>query len=107
MGLSGPYKYRHARMDYCPCRFSSVLTKSSLAGPGWCRAATNAPLTASDGMYHQDFILLARDFLDAFTGSHVKWLRTGLGFIFGNYVVHFLHIGSCRIVFEKRRIATG
>jgi len=33
-------------------------------------------------MNHQDFVLVARDFLDAFTGCHVKRLRTGLPFIF-------------------------
>ncbi len=36
---------------------------------------------------------------------HVKWLRAGLGFIFGNHFVHFFHVGGCRIVFEKRCIA--
>src|SRR5882724_118500 len=105
MGLSGPYKYRHARLlpVSLQLRANEILTCRA----GWWSLAINGPLTARDGMYHQDFILLARDFLDAFTGSHVKWLRTGLGFIFGNYLVHFLHIGSCRIVFEKRRIAAG
>jgi hypothetical protein len=32
-------------------------------------------------MNHQDFVLLARNFPEAFTGRHVKWLRAGLGFI--------------------------
>jgi len=30
-------------------------------------------------MNHQDFVLIARDFLDAFTGRHIKRLRAGLG----------------------------
>ncbi len=67
--------------------------------------AASARLAARDGMNHQDFVLLARDLLEAFTGRHVKRLRAGLGFIFGNQFVHFFHVGSCRIVFEKRCIA--
>src|ERR1700730_16046509 len=74
---------------------------------GVVSAAASVPLAASNGVYHQDFILVARDFIDAFTGCHVKWLRAGLGFIFGNHLVHFFHFGSCRIVFEKCRIAMG
>jgi hypothetical protein len=58
-------------------------------------------ITARDGMNHQDFALLARDFPDAFTGRHVKWLRTSLSFIFGNHPVYFVHVGRCRIVLEK------
>src|SRR5215469_3062069 len=61
-------------------------------------------LASRDRMYRQNFVLLARDFLDALTGCHVKWLRAGLGFIFGNHLVDFVHVGACWIVFEKRRI---
>src|SRR6266478_1974675 len=64
-------------------------------------------LAARDGMNHQDFALFARNFLDAFTCRHVEWLRTGLGFIFGNYPVYFVHVGGGRIVFEKCCIAVG
>jgi hypothetical protein len=66
-----------------------------------------ARLAARDGMNHQDFVLPARDFLDAFTGRHVEWLGTGLRFIFGNYPVHFLHVSGGRIVFEKCGITVG
>jgi hypothetical protein len=34
-------------------------------------------------------------------------LCAGLGFIFGNHFVHFIHVGGCRIVFEKRGITVG
>jgi hypothetical protein len=64
-------------------------------------------LAACDGMNHQDFVLPARDFLNAFTGRHIERLRTGLGFIFGNYPVHLFHIGGGRIVFEQCGIAVG
>ena len=47
-------------------------------------AAASGRLAARDGMNHQDFILLARDFLDAFTGFHAERLCSGLGFILGN-----------------------
>ena len=53
-------------------------------------------------MNHQDFALLAGSFADAFTSGHIKWLGAGLGFIFGNHPVYFVHVGSCRIVFKKR-----
>jgi len=69
--------------------------------------AASARLAACDGMNHQNFVLLARDFLDAFAGCHVKRLRAGLGFILGNHSVHFIHVGGCGIVFEKRGIAVG
>jgi hypothetical protein len=58
-------------------------------------------------MNHQDFVLVARDFLDAFTGGHIKRLRTGSGFILGKHSIHFVHVGGSRIVFEKRHIAMG
>jgi hypothetical protein len=45
-------------------------------------------------MNHQDFVLPARTFPDAFTGRYIKRLRTSLGFIFGNYAVYVL---QCRI----------
>src|SRR6266403_6396771 len=64
-------------------------------------------LAARDGMNHQDFALFARNFLNAFTCRHVEWLRAGLGFIFGNNPVYFVHVGGGRIVFEKCRIAVG
>src|ERR1700731_3018239 len=105
MGLLVPYKYRLAGMDSCQGRVSSMPTKSYVLAVA--SAATNGKLATRDGMNHQDFVLLARNFLDAFTGCHVKWLRAGLGLIFGNHLVHFPHVGSCWIVFEKCRIAVG
>src|SRR6266516_37529 len=89
-----------------PLASDSALCQRSLTLPaGIVSPAAAALLTACDGMNHQDFILLARDFLEAFTGRHVKWLRAGLGFILGNQFVHFFHVGGCRIVFEKSCIA--
>src|SRR6266850_2511820 len=87
-------------------RFSPMPTKSYTAS-GVVSAAASARLAACDGMNHQDFVLLARDLLEAFTGRHVKWLSAGLGFILGNHFVHFFHVGGCRIVFEKRCIVVG
>ena len=66
-----------------------------------------ALLAASDGMNHQDFALLAGNFADAFARGHVKRLRAGLDFIFGDHPVYFVHVGCGRIVFEKCRIAVG
>src|SRR5229473_363203 len=85
-------------------RFGPILTKSHTASRV-VSAAASGRLAACDGMNHQNFVLLARDFLEAFTGRHVKWLRAGLRFIFGNHLVHFFHVNGCRIVFEKRSIA--
>src|SRR5713101_7966533 len=87
-------------------RFSPMPTKSYTAS-GVVPVAASARLAACDGMNHQDLVLLARDFLEAFTGRYIKWLRAGLGFIFGNHFVHFFHVSGCRIVFEKRCIAVG
>src|SRR5260370_34023091 len=64
--------------------------------------AASARLAACDGMNHQDFVLLARDFPEAFTGRHVKWLRAGLGFILGNQFVHFFHVGGFPLLFGER-----
>src|SRR4030095_13788276 len=50
-------------------------------------------LAACDGMNHQNFVLFAAHFLDAFAGGHVEWLGARLGFIFGNHPVDFIHIG--------------
>ena len=61
-------------------RFGPIPTKSH-TGSRVVSAAASARLAPCDRMNHQDFVLLARDFLDAFTGRHVKWLRAGLGFI--------------------------
>jgi hypothetical protein len=58
-------------------------------------------------MNHQDFALLAGSFADAFTSGHIKWLGAGLGFIFGNHPIYFVHVGGCRIVFKKRGITVG
>jgi len=49
-------------------------------------------VAARDGMNHQDF---------------AKRLRAGLGFMFGNHPVYFVHVGGCRIVFKKRGITVG
>src|SRR5258708_1406902 len=84
-------------------RFGPIPTKSHTASRVLSAAAI-ARLAACDGMNHQNFVLLARDFLDAFAGRHVKWLRAGLGFISGNHLVHFFHVTSCRILFNKRLI---
>jgi len=51
------------------------------AGSRVVSAAAKVRLAACDGMNPQDFVLLAHDFFEAFTGRHVKWLRAGLGFI--------------------------
>src|SRR5712692_9760790 len=89
-----------------PPESDSAQCQRSLTLPaGVVSVAANARLATCDGMNHQDFVLLARDFLEAFTGRHVKWLRAGLGFILGDHFVYFFHVGGCRIVFEKRRIA--
>src|SRR5882762_9348107 len=87
-------------------RFGPKPTKSHTASRVVSGAAS-ARLAACDGMNHQNFVLLARDFLDAFAGRHVKWLRAGLGFISGNHLVHFFHVSGCRIVFKKRLITVG
>src|SRR5712664_2188979 len=76
-------------------RFSPMPTKSYTAS-GVVSVAASARSAACDGMNHQDLVLLARDFLEAFTGRHVKRLRAGLGFILGNHFVHFFHVGGCR-----------
>ncbi len=61
-------------------RSAPMLTKFMLPA-GVVAAAASGRLAARDGMNHQDFVLLARDFLDAFTACHVKRLRTqNLGF---------------------------
>jgi hypothetical protein len=44
-------------------------------------AAAKVRLAACAGMNPQDFVLLAHDLFEAFTGRHVKWLRYGLGFM--------------------------
>src|ERR1700693_2298462 len=82
-----------------------TLKMSSATSRGGQRRSVR--LAACDGVNHQDFVLLARDFLDAFTGRHVKRLRAGLGFVFGDYLVHFFHVDRCWIVFEKHPIAVG
>ncbi len=101
IGLQAPYKYPATQMDDRACRVQPMRTKSWTAGPG----RFGSRLAARDGMNHQDFALLGGDFPDALTGGHIKWLRSGLGFIFGNHPVYFVHVGGCRIVFEKRGIA--
>jgi len=58
-------------------------------------------------MNHQDLVLLARDFADAFTGRKVKRLRAGLDFVFGDHPVHFFHVGGCWIIFEECAVASG
>src|SRR6266849_1388677 len=81
--------------------FSPMPAKRLTPPAGLVSAAASGRLAARDGMNHQDFVLLARDFREAFAGRHVKWLSAGLGFIFGNHVVHFFHVSGCRIVFKK------
>src|SRR6266403_780458 len=85
-------------------RFGPIPTKSHTVSRV-VSAAASARLAACDRMNHQDFVLLARDFLDAFTGFHVKRLCSGFRFILRNHSVHFFHVSGCRIVLEKRRIA--
>src|SRR6266704_6499190 len=103
--IAGAIKFR--RRGYgLPLASDSALCQRSLTLPaGIVSPAAAALLTACDGVNHQDFILLARDSLEAFTGRHIKWLRAGLGFILGNQFVHFVHVGGCRIIFEKSCIA--
>ncbi len=50
-------------------------TRSLTLPAGVVSVAASARLAACDGMNHQDFVLLARDFLEAFTGRHVKCRR--------------------------------
>jgi len=57
-------------------------------------------------MNHQDFVLLARDFLDAFAACHVKRLCSGLGFILA-ITLFTSSMSALPIVFEKRLIAVG
>ncbi len=82
-------------MDYCQRPIQPKANEVLHCQPGVSVAASGR-LAACDGMNHQDFVLLARDFLEAFTGRHVKWLRAGLGFIFGNHFVH-IRIGILRL----------
>ena len=58
-------------------------------------------------MNHQDFALLAGDAVEAFPSCHVKGLCPCLGFIFGNHLIDFLHVGTIRIVLEECGIAVG
>src|SRR6266852_348161 len=103
--IADAIKFRR-RGDGLPLASDSALCQRSLTLPaGIVSPAAAAPLTACDGMNHQDFILLARNLLYAFTGRHVKWLRAGLGFVLGNHSVYFFHVGGFGIVFEKCRIA--
>jgi hypothetical protein len=94
-------------MDYRQCRFQSNTNERLTRPAGVLPAAASARLAARDGMNHQDFVLVTRDFLEAFAGRHIKRLRTGLGFIFGNHPVYFVHVSGGRIVFEKCGIAVG
>src|SRR5436309_4161031 len=103
--IAGAIKFRR-RGNGLPLAFDSALCRRSLTlPPGIVSPAASAWSAACDGVNHQNFVLLARDFLEAFTGRHVKRLCAGLGFIIGNQFVHFFHVRGCRIVFEKRRIA--
>src|SRR5262249_8642186 len=100
--FQAPYQYHLSKWNVEASLFSATPMKSCVtAGP--YRATKSA---SGDGMNHQDFLLLAGDSLDALTGCHVKRLRTGLSFVFGNHAVHFFHVGGFRIVFKKRGIAT-
>jgi hypothetical protein len=58
---------------------SITTTSIAAASPPALLAVSVVQLAARDGMNHQDFALLARDFPDAFTSGHIKWLRAGLG----------------------------
>src|SRR5713226_1985276 len=101
--IAGAIQFRRrGKWTAASVRFSqrSLTLPAGIVSP-----AASARLAACDGMNHQDFVLLARDLLEAFTGRHVKWLRAGLGFVLGNQFVHFFHVGGCRIVFEKCGIA--
>src|SRR6266853_2421379 len=103
--IAGAIKFRR-RGNGLPLAANSALCQRSLTLPaGIVLPAAAAPLTACNGMNHQDFILLARNLLYAFTGRHVKWLRAGLGFVLGNHSIYFFHVGGFGIVFEKCRIA--
>ena len=100
IGLQAPYRYPPTQVNQRDSCVLPMRTKSWTAGPGG--SAAPGRLAARDGMNHQDFALLAGSFADAFTSGHIKWLGAGLGFIFGNHPVYFVHVGSCRIVFKKR-----
>src|SRR6266702_8188007 len=103
--IAGAIKFRR-RGNGLPLAFDSAHCQRSLTLPaGIVSPAASAWSAACDGVNHQNFVLLARDFLEAFTGRHVKRLCAGLGFILGNQFVHFFHVGGCRIVFEKCCIA--
>src|SRR5260370_28375510 len=100
-GIAGAIKFRR-RGNGLPLASDSALCKRSLTLPaGIVSPAAAALLTACDGMNHQDFILRARNFLYAFTGRHVKWLRAGLGFVLGNDSLYFFHLGGFGILFVK------
>ncbi len=93
-------------MDYCQRPIQPKANEVLHCQPGVSVAASGR-LAACDGMNHQDFVLLARDFLEAFTGRHVKWLRAGLGFIFGNHFVHLLRDVPFRFPVGKHSAGLG
>src|SRR5439155_2982620 len=103
--IAGAIEFRR-RGNGLPLASDSALCQRSLTLPaGIVSPAASARSAACDGMNHQDFVLLARNFLKAFTSRHVKRLCASLGFILGNQFVYFFHVGGCRIIFEKSCIA--
>src|SRR5579859_2041792 len=79
----------------------------SRAGDDHIPAVYSPSLAARDGMNHQHFVLRARDFLDAFSGSDVEGLRSGLCFVLRDDAVHFIHVGGRGIVLENGGITLG
>src|SRR5207245_1054908 len=83
--IAGAIKFRR-RGDGLPQASDSALCQRSLTLPaGFVSPAASARSAACDGMNHQDFILLARYLLEAFTGRLVishrfrevsRWIAT-------------------------------
>src|SRR5260370_11849202 len=102
--IAGAIKFRRRR-NGLPLGADSALCQRSRALPdGVVSPVAAALLTAGHGLDHQDFILLARNLLYAFTGRHIKWLCAGLGFVLGNHSVYFFHVDGRPILFETRCI---
>src|SRR5437763_12633673 len=71
------------------------------------RPSFRSCLATCDGVNHQNFVLRAGDFLDAFSSSDVERLRSGLCFVFRDDPVDFVHVGGRGVVFENGGIALG
>src|SRR5258708_1957567 len=61
--IAGVIQTAAAKMDYRQRRFQSNASERPTPPTGVQRAAASGGLAARDGMNHQDFVLVARDFL--------------------------------------------